>query len=272
MKVRKGVVASACSTSMLKSMRIDPKPQPPAAANAWMIPSEVALFGSVETSVFHGLAASKSRPARVVVVGATVVVVLVVGREVDVLVLVLVDVVDDDVVGIGAIVLVEVLAVLGEVVDEVVADVELVVGFVVKVEVLEVELLELDDVEVAVVDVVGRVVDVEDVGGCVVDDDVVVVCFFLLALAAAPHAQPPHGSPLEQSAVVSHCSPASTSSRPSPQVDDVAVNDRRLVARADSVTRTFTMRVPYWSRTTRGAPLVAVESQVLGALATAYST
>jgi len=52
---------------MLKSMRIEPKPHPPAAASAWMMPSEVALFGSVETSVFHGFGASKSRPGTVVV-------------------------------------------------------------------------------------------------------------------------------------------------------------------------------------------------------------
>ena len=64
-------------------------PQPPAADNAWMIPSEVELFGSVETSVFHGFGASK-RPPPAIVVGGVAVVVVVVWR--------LVDVLDDDVV------------------------------------------------------------------------------------------------------------------------------------------------------------------------------
>src|SRR5947209_15811737 len=64
---------------MLKSIRMDPKPQPPAAASAWMMPSEVALLESVEMSVFHGFGASKSRPGMVVVVTDVVV-----GREVEV--------------------------------------------------------------------------------------------------------------------------------------------------------------------------------------------
>src|SRR5262249_33910236 len=79
----KGVVASAWSTSMLKSIRIDPKPQPPAAASAWTMPSDVALFGKLETSLFHGLGASKSCPGTVVLVEDPVCVV-VLGREVEV--------------------------------------------------------------------------------------------------------------------------------------------------------------------------------------------
>jgi hypothetical protein len=61
---------------MLKSMRRMPVPQPPAEDSAWMIPSDVALFGRVEMSVFHGFGASKS-PATVVVVAVPVVVVVV---------------------------------------------------------------------------------------------------------------------------------------------------------------------------------------------------
>ena len=59
---------------MLKSMRNVPVPHPPAAASAWMMPSDVPLFGRVETSSFQGFAASKSRPA-IVVVGAVLVLV-----------------------------------------------------------------------------------------------------------------------------------------------------------------------------------------------------
>src|SRR5262245_35914449 len=49
-----------------------------------MMPSEVALFGSVETSVFQGFAAVKSCPGTVVVVVEPLVVV-VLERDVDVL-------------------------------------------------------------------------------------------------------------------------------------------------------------------------------------------
>src|SRR5262245_6903582 len=90
---------------MLKSMRSVPVPQPPAAASAWMMPSDVPLFGSVEMSVFHGLSASKSRPATVVVDTALVLVDVVLGRDVEVL--------DDDVVGRDVEVLDVVLDVLG---------------------------------------------------------------------------------------------------------------------------------------------------------------
>src|SRR5689334_1591181 len=90
---------------MLKSMRSEPVPHPPAVLSAWMMPSDVALFGRVETSVFHGFGASNRRPpiaVEVVVldVDTTVleldddvveVVVLVVGgRDVDVVVVVVV--------------------------------------------------------------------------------------------------------------------------------------------------------------------------------------
>src|SRR5262249_18876421 len=117
---------------MLKSMRSDPKPQPPAAASAWMMPSEVALFGRPETSVFHGFAASKSWPPSVVVV-----VELAGGPEVDV-------------------------AVLEVAVEEV--DVELEVERDVEVVDLSVDVDELDDVvevEARVVEVDELVVDVE---------------------------------------------------------------------------------------------------------------
>jgi len=96
---------------MLKSMRIDPNPQPPAAPSAWMIPSEVALFGSVETSVFQGLAAVKSPPSVVVVDPLAVVVVE------------LLDVVDDAVV---VVVVVVIVVVVGRVVEVVAVVVELV--------------------------------------------------------------------------------------------------------------------------------------------------
>jgi hypothetical protein len=192
---------------MLKSMRNDPNPQPPAAASAWMMPSEVALFGSVEMSVFHGFAASKSRPGRVVV-ETVLVVVLVAGRVVD-------DVVEDE----------ELLEVVGEVAVEVEVEVEveLVVGFV----------LEVADVELVLVEVVCRVVDVVEV-------EVVVVLFFRV-LDAFPQPQVVQGSPPAQSAALSHCSPTSGSSRPSPQTDAAAVKRRRFVARAANVA----LRVPH---------------------------
>ncbi len=47
---------------MLKSMRNVPVPQPPALSSARMMPSDEALLGSVETSTFHALAASKRPP------------------------------------------------------------------------------------------------------------------------------------------------------------------------------------------------------------------
>src|SRR5436190_12928940 len=97
---------------MLKSMRIDPKPQPPAAASAWMMVSELALFGSVETSAFHGFGAVKS-PPRVVVVDPALVMVEVL------------DVVDDG--AVVVVVVVEVVLVV-EVVDAV-GRVVVVVGF-----------------------------------------------------------------------------------------------------------------------------------------------
>src|SRR5438445_3708219 len=112
---------------MLKSIRMDPKPQPPAAASAWMMPSDVALLESVEMSLFHGFGASKSRPGMVVVVTDVVV-----GREVEVDVLELEEDVGDDV--------------LEVVVDE--------VEDVVELELLELELEEVLEVLVAEVEVV----------------------------------------------------------------------------------------------------------------------
>jgi hypothetical protein len=147
---------------MLKSIRIEPKPQPPAPFSAPMMVSDCVLFGSVDTSVFHGLGASKSRPESVVVVTAVVVVVL--GRDVEL------ELLDDEVV------------------------LELVVG--------------------------GRVVvgsRVDDV--LVVDVEVVVVRFFRASVVVPSlvHTHAAHVSPPAQSSAVSHCSPASGSSRPSPQ-------------------------------------------------------
>jgi len=195
-----------------------------------MMPSEVALLRSVETSVFHGFGASKSCPGAVVVVVEPLVEVdvleddeveveLVVGITVDVEELVLgrdvleLEAVDDDVV-------------LEIVVAEVEVEVEVVVGFVVDVdEVVEVELLEL-----ALEDVLNEVL--------VVDVEVVVVFFRPAALTVddpLPHTHAPQAWPSAQSATVSHCSPPSASSRPSPQVDLGAWKRRRLVARALNV-------------------------------------
>ena len=197
-----------------------------------MMPSEVALLGSVETSVFHGFGASKSCPGAVVVVVEPLVEVdvveddeveveLVVGITVDVEELVLgrdvleLEAVDDDVV---------LEIVVAEV--EVEVEVEVVVGFVVDVdEVVEVELLEL-----ALEDVLNEVL--------VVDVEVVVAFFRLAALAVddpLPHTHASQAWPSAQSATVSHCSPPSASSRPSPQVDLGAWKRRRLVARALNV-------------------------------------
>jgi hypothetical protein len=212
---------------MLKSMRNVPVPQPPAALSAWMIPSEVPLFGKVETSVFHGFAASKSRPPMVVDGTVLVVVDVVLGRVVD----------DDvDVLGAGAVEVLDVLddveVVVGRVVDDDVDvdvdlvvddDVELVVGIAV-----DVELLEEVDVAGAVV-VAGRELDV-----LVVELEVVVV-FLLRATAVMAHVQAPHGPSGPQSAVVSHSSPVETSTRASPHVEAAAVKRRRLTVRADSV-------------------------------------
>src|SRR5438034_402490 len=215
---------------MLKSIRIEPKPQPPAAASASMMPSEVALLRSVETSVFHGFGASKSCPGAVVVVVEPLVEVdvleddeveveLVVGITVDVEELVLgrdvleLEAVDDDVI-------------FEIVVAEVEVEVEVVVGFVVDVdEVVEVELLEL-----ALEDVLNEVL--------VVDVEVVVAFFGPAALTVddpLPHTHASQAWPSAQSATVSHCSPPSASSRPSPQVDLGAWKRRRLVARALNV-------------------------------------
>jgi len=240
---------------MLKSMRSVPVPQPPAADNAWMMPSDVPLFGSVETSVFHGFGAWKSWPGTVVV-GAEVVVVVVLGRVVDVLAVD--DVMDDEeLLEVDAVVVVDVLDVVGTVASVVDVDVEVVVGgsIVVDVEVvvvlgfdvdvLDVDVLVDDDVladvevlddveddevvergavEVVVVGMVGRVVEV-----LVVTVEVVVV-FLLWPLNALAQLQPMHGSPA-QSAEVSHSSPAPGSSRPSPQTEAAAVSCRRFAPR-----------------------------------------
>jgi hypothetical protein len=188
-----------------------------------MMPSDVPLFASVDTSSFHGFAASKRRPAIVVVDTVLVVVEVVVGRLVDVDVLVEDDEVDADVLD-------------DEVdVDELDVDVEL-----------------LDDVEVAgAVDVAGRVLDV-----LVVEVDVVVV-FLFRAMAVVAQRQPPHGSPPVQSAVVSHSSPAATSRRPSPQVEAAAVKRRRFAVRAERVPASVAHAVSSTlaaSRTPRSAP------------------
>lgn len=195
-----------------------------------MMPSEVALLSSVETSVFHGFGASKSCPGAVVVVVEPLVEVdvleddeveveLVVGITVDVEELVL----GRDVLELEA---VDDVVVLESVVAEVEVEVEVVVGFVVDVdEVVEVELLEL-----ALEDVLNEVL--------VVDVEVVVAFFRLAALAVddpLPHTHASQAWPSAQSATVSHCSPPSASSRPSPQVDLGAWKRRRLVARALNV-------------------------------------
>src|SRR5262245_27958214 len=174
---------------MLKSMRIEPKPQPPAAASAWMMPSDVALLGSVETSVFQGFGASKSWPGTVVVV-----VVPVVAVDVEEPVLGGVELEDD-------VVLELVVAV----------EVDVVVGFVVDVEELE-EVVAVELLEVALEDVVvvGARVDDE----LVVDVVVVVVRFRRAVLPLAdpvPQTQASQAWPSTQSVMVSHCSPPSRS-------------------------------------------------------------
>ena len=206
---------------MLKSMRIDPKPHPPAAASAWMIPSEVALFGSVETSVFHGFGASKSRPGTVVV-----------------------DVLEDDVavdvVVVGTVV-VELLVVELVVVGTVVVEL-LVVGLVV----VELVVVELVVVNVVVVDV-DELEDVVVVGtrvdDVVVDEVTVVVGFFFRPSVAVDVSVPQrhllHVCPARQSAAVSHCSPAAGSRRPSPHVDGVPSKWRRFAPRAANVPVTM---------------------------------
>jgi hypothetical protein len=204
--------------------------------SAWIIESDCVLFGSVDTSVFHGLSASNRRPDGAVVGVAAVVDVLVLLELV-----------------VGACVLddVEVDDVVGRFVDE---DVE--VGD-------EDELLvDEDEVVAVVVDVEDEVDDDVVLGGRVVDvlvvevDVVVVVVFFLRAVSSKPQTQPVHASPAGQSAAVSHVSPAAASSRPSPQLDADAVNARRAVRRAISVpsivaheSATFAFR-----RTFRSAP------------------
>ena len=216
------------------------------------------LFGSVETSVFHGLSASKSRPDGAVV-GVAAVLVVVVLLELVVGACVLDDVEVDDVVGrlVDADVEVELDEdVDGREVDDEV-DVDVVVARVVDVELLDDEEDEMlvDDEDVVDVVVAGRVVDV-----VVVDVEVVVVVVFLFrAVSSKPQTQPVHASPAGQSASVSHVSPAAASSRPSPQLDADAVNARRAVRRATSVpsmvaheSATFTFR-----RTFRSAPQAA---------------
>src|SRR5262245_38743657 len=263
---------------MLKSMRIEPKPQPPAAASAWMIVSDWVLFGSVETSVFQGFGASNSCPGTVVVLGQAVVVV-VLGREVEL------EVLEE----------VEVELVVGcEVeVDELVL--ELLELELVELELVEVELEEVVVVETRVVEVLVVEVDVELVVGCDVDveeleevllleelvlddvlvvvtrvdevlvvDVVVVVVFFLRSVVvlvwATPQAHAMQACPSAQSAAVSHCSPAAGSTRPSPQVERGASNRRRFRARAlnvpaidaHDVSSTFAFR-----RTLRSVPHAA---------------
>jgi hypothetical protein len=97
-------------------------------------------------------------------------------------------------------------------------DVELVVALVV-----EVELLELDVEAVVVVSVVVEVLVVVGVFRWVV---------VVVEDEPPPQTQASHDSSAGQSAALSHCSPASTSIRPSPQVDRGASKSRRLVARA----------------------------------------
>src|SRR5262245_2824484 len=210
---------------MLKSMRRTPVPQPPAAVSAWMIWSEVALFGCVETSVFQGFDASKSWPSTVVEVTVLVVVVVlgrdvvVLGRDVDVLAVEVVEdeVLEDDVLEPGD--------------DEL--DVELEVDVVREVEV-ELDVVEDDEVVergagLVVVEMVGREVEL-----LVVVEVDVVLFFRLFELRLDAHVQALQPCP-PQSAAVSHSSPAATSSRPSPQVDAGAVNCRRFAPRPTKV-------------------------------------
>jgi len=209
---------------MLKSIRIEPNPQPPAAASAWMMPSDAGLFGSVETSVFHGFGASKSPPGMVVedVVVDGVVVDGVVVVELVVVELVVVELVVVALVVVGLVV-VELVVVDGLVVVELLV-VELVVALVV-VELVD----ELEDVVV-----VGTRVD--DV---VVDEVAVVVVFFfrpsVVVDVSLLQMHVVHTWPARQSALVSHCSPAAVSSRPSPHVDGFASKRRRFAPRAVNV-------------------------------------
>lgn len=206
---------------MLKSMRIEPKPQPPAAASAWMMPSEAALLGSVETSVFHGFGASKSWPGTVVVVVVPVLAVDVLEEDGDVAVELEDDVGED--------------VVLGLVVAVVAVAVDVVAGFVVDVDEVD-ELVEVELLEVALEDVVVVGTRVDEV--LVVDVVLVVVLFRRAAFALddpVPHVHASQTWPSAQSAAVSHCSPPSGSTRPSPQVDLGASKRRRLVARALNV-------------------------------------
>ena len=263
---------------MLKSMRNEPKPQPPAAVSAWMIESDCVLFGSVETSVCHGLSPSKSRPDGAVVDVAAVVVVvvlleLVVGTVVGACVLEDVEV--DEVV--GRLVDVDVEVELDEDVDgrDVDVDVDVVVERVVDVELLDDDELLVDDDEVVAVDVdvdVAIDVDVDEevdddvvLGARVVDvvvvevEVVVVVVFFFRAVSSKPQTQPVHASPAGQSAAVSHVSPAPTSRRPSPQLDADAVNARRAVRRTTTVPSIVAQEsaIFAFTRTFRSAPHAA---------------
>jgi hypothetical protein len=267
---------------MLKSMRIEPKPQPPAAFSALTMVSDCVFLGSVETSVFHGFGASKSCPPTVVVVPPVVVVVG--GRDVedeeDVEVLEL-----DEEVGRDVDVLLDVELVVGREV-EVDVEVELVVGFDVDVELLDEE-LELDDEELLeLVDVELDEDDVEVVVSCVVDeldevlvvatrvdevvgmrvvlvvDVVVVVGFFFRAVVVVvpPHRHALQPRPSAQSAADSHSSPAATSTMPSPQDDLGASKCRRRVARAlndpDSTSHAPPSTFAF-SRTLRSVPHAA---------------
>lgn len=205
--------------------------------------SDDALFGSVETSVFHGFGASKSWPESVVVVppttvvGVTVVVddevelddELVVGRDVELEVDVEVEAEVDVVLGRDVVVDDEVEVVVGRVVDDDVElddELEVVVGTLVVVGLVDVEEVDDEDDDVVALDEVELLVEVLwRVDVLVVEVDVVVV-FFRLAeavVAPAPHVQLVHGSPPAHGTVVSHCSPASASRRPSPHVDASAV-------------------------------------------------
>lgn len=184
-----------------------------------MMPSDVVLFGSAETSVFHGLAASKRRVPSVVDVVGPDVEVVVLDVEVDVLEL-------DD--------------------DEVEVVVDVVGGRVVVVTVVGGR-----DVDVVVVLVDVLVV----VGGDVVDVLAVVLVVVLDGLSL--HRQTAHTSPPAQSGSRSHISPAAASTVPSPHTDaGAAMVERRIprpenvpVRRSHAASSTLTA-----SRTLRRAP------------------
>jgi hypothetical protein len=188
------------------------------------VPSDVALFVSADTSVFHGLAASKSRLPIVVDVVAPDVEVVVLDVEVDVL-----ELDDEDVVVV-------------------------VVGSVVVTTVVGGRELVVDDVLVDVV--VGRVVVVTVVGGRDVDVDEVVEVVVVLT-GGAPHWHTVHASPPAQSGSRSHASPAAGSTVPSPHAEaGAAICTRRMprpekvpVIRSQPASSTLTV-----SRTLRSEP------------------